>query len=129
VSQENVELVRRIYGADDQIAAFVEMSASDLVVDLTALFLDEAPLQGQDQALSYLKRSPWGSLRFDPERYFDVDHERVLVFSRTIQTGRASGLTLETRGAQQFTFRDGLVSHYKVYPDRDEALKAVGLEG
>jgi ketosteroid isomerase-like protein len=52
----------------------------------------------------------------------------VLVFSRTIQTGHASGVTLETRAAQEFTFRDGLVVRYKVYPDRDQALKALGLE-
>jgi hypothetical protein len=58
-----------------------------------------------------------------------VDDERVLVFSRTIQTGRASGLTLQTRGAQEFTFREGLVVRYKVYPDRTEALIAAGLEG
>jgi ketosteroid isomerase-like protein len=128
VSHENEEIVRRFYAADDQIAAFVEMSASDVVVDLTALFLDQPVLRGQAEALGYLKTSPWGSLRFDPERYFHVDDERVLVFSRTIQTGRASGLTLETRGAQEFTFRDGVLGRYKVYPDRAEALKAAGLQ-
>jgi ketosteroid isomerase-like protein len=129
MSPDHLETVRRLYAADDQIAAFVEISAADVVIDLTALFLDQALLCGREEALAYLKTSPWASLRFAPERYLRLDDERVLVLSRTVQTGRASGLTLETRGAQEFAFRDGLLVRYKVYPDHAEALDAVGLSG
>ena len=128
MSQANVELVRHFYAADDQTAALATMCAPDVVLDLTALFLDQPLLRGYDEGLRYLEASPWASLRFNPEHYFDVDDERVLVLVRTVQTGRGSGVTLETRGAQEFTFHDGLVTHYKVYPDPAEALKAVGLE-
>jgi ketosteroid isomerase-like protein len=128
VSQKNVERVARFYAANDQVAALMEMSAPDVVVDLTALFLDQTLIRGMNAARAYVQSSPWASLRFNPERVIAVDDERVLVLSRTTQTGRASGVTLETCGAQEFTFRDGLLVRYKVYPDRDDALKAAGLE-
>ena len=128
MSKENVELVRHFYAADDQMAALAAMCAPNVVFDLTALFLDQPLIRGYDEGLRYLEASPWASLRFDPEHYCDVDDQRVLVLVRTIQIGRASGVTLETRGAQEFTFDDGLLTRYKVYPDRAEALKAVGLE-
>jgi hypothetical protein len=34
---------------------------------------------------------PWGgSVRLEPERFFDVDAERVLVFVRVTATGKAA---------------------------------------
>jgi hypothetical protein len=42
--------------------------------------------------------------------------------------GQRSGAPVETRVAQEFVLRDGLLVRFKVYRDRDEALKAVGLE-
>jgi ketosteroid isomerase-like protein len=68
------------------------------------------------------------SIDFQPERYFDVDEERVLVFVRVTSTGQTSGAPVDSRVAQEFTVRDGLIVRVKVYRDRAEALKAVGLE-
>ena len=83
-------MVRHFYAAEDQMGALAAMCAPDVIFDLTALFLDQPLLRGHDDGLRYLQTSPWASLRFYPERYFDVDDERVLVFVRTSQTGRAS---------------------------------------
>jgi uncharacterized protein len=71
---------------------------------------------------------PWGeSLKLEPERYFDVDHERVLVFVRVTAEGEESGAPVEMRDAHEFTIRDGVFVRWKVYADRADALEAAGL--
>jgi ketosteroid isomerase-like protein len=85
-------------------------------------------LRGIDEIRRFRDVGPWGrSLRFEPERYFDVDDERVLVFVRVTATGQASGAPVEVRNAHEFTIRDGLIVRFKVHRDRAEALEAVGL--
>jgi hypothetical protein len=65
---------------------------------------------------------------FEPEEFFDVDDERVLVFIRATATGSASGATTQAIAAHEFTVRDGLVTRVKVYRDRAEALAASGIK-
>jgi ketosteroid isomerase-like protein len=128
VSRENVEIVRAMYGEQDQMAAFAARSAPDVQVDLTDLHVDQATVK-RGEVRRDPATSPWGtSLRFEPERYFDVDDERVLVFIRATATGQASGTPIDARVAQEFVFRHGQLVRFKVYRDRAEALKAVGLE-
>jgi ketosteroid isomerase-like protein len=71
--------------------------------------------------------SAWDSIRFEPERFFDIDEERVLVFVRATATGSASAATVETNAAHEFAIRDGLVVRVKIYADRAEALDACGV--
>lgn len=63
---------------------------------------------------------------FEPERFFDAG-DRVLVFVRASATGKGSGAQVELRVAHEFAIRDGRVVRFKVYPDREQALEAVGL--
>lgn len=70
---------------------------------------------------------PWGELHFEPERFFDTDGERVLVFIRATATGVGSGVPVQRRTAHECTFRDGRLVRFKVYADRKKALDAAGL--
>ena len=129
MSQQNVDLVRMVYAEPDGLTASERVSP-DFELDLSAVYLDQPPLRGIDEVRRFRESGPWGaSRRFEPERYFDVDDERVLVFVRATATGEGSGAPVEVRMAQEFTVRAGLVVRIKVYPDRAEALKAVGLSG
>jgi ketosteroid isomerase-like protein len=47
--------------------------------------------------------------------------DRILVLVRWSGRGKGSGAEIEAEGAHLWTFRDGLVVHYGVYRDRDEA--------
>ena len=77
---------------------------------------------------SYADSSPWGrSLKFDPERFIDVDDECVLVFVRGTAVGEGSGVPVERRGAHEITIRDGVVVRLKTYANRAEPLEAAGL--
>jgi hypothetical protein len=55
--------------------------------------------------------------------------DRVLAIVTVAGRGRASGVALNFPSASIFDFAsDNRVTHMRIYPDIDEALKAVGLE-
>jgi hypothetical protein len=128
VSRENVEMVQRIYEAPGPLSDAPNI-APDAEFDFTAVYPDQPVLRGVQAMRGFRDRGPWGhSIHFEPERYFDVDDERVLVFVRVSSTGQASGATVESSIAQEITIRGGLVVHVKVHRDRAEALHSLGLD-
>jgi ketosteroid isomerase-like protein len=134
MSQENVELVRRgfaelgYYPARVEESALAEMVAPDCEFDGSAVYPDAPIVRGLEAWLGFLDTLPWGrSLKLEPERFFDVDDERVLVFMRVTAKGEGSGVPVEMRNAHEFTFRDGVCVRWKMYADRTEALEAAGL--
>ena len=128
MSAENVEIVRRIYLNPAALTDAAPM-APDAEFDFTAVYPDQPVLRGIDAMRSFRDAGPWGrSQRFQPERYLDVDDERVLVLVRAIATGRGSGVSVETRIAHEITIRGGVIVRVKVHRGHSEALKAVGLE-
>jgi ketosteroid isomerase-like protein len=128
MSRDNLETARRAYSEPDPLTALTAIAAPDVEIDLTAVYPDQPVLRGIDEARRFRDASPWGaSQRFEPERYFDVDDERVLVFVRTTATGQVSGTVVEARPAHELTMRDGQLLRLKVYLDRAEALEATGL--
>ena len=81
MSQENVELVRSGYSAPEPLTMFAERSAPDVEFDFTALYPDRPVFRGPDAVRRFIETGGlWdGSIHFEPERFFDVDNERVLV--------------------------------------------------
>ena len=131
MSQENVEIVRSIYAVPDGITgAASDRLAPDVQFDFTSVYPDRRILRGPAAVREFRKAGPWhgAPIHFEPERFFDVDHEHVLVFVHVSVTGAGSGVPIELDAAHQFTIRDGLVVYFKVYGDRDEALEAARLQ-
>jgi ketosteroid isomerase-like protein len=58
----------------------------------------------------------------------EVDSKRVLAFLRNSSTGRASGIRMAWPQTNVYDLVDGKISHVRIFVDRQEALKAVGLE-
>jgi ketosteroid isomerase-like protein len=128
LSQENVEIVRRAFDSAGPLTSVVSLAA-DAEFDFTALYPDQPLLRGVDEMRAFRDAGPWGgSTSFTAERYFDVDDERVLVFVCATAAGRVSGTPVESKLAHEFTLREGLIVRVKVHPDREQALRAVGLE-
>jgi uncharacterized protein len=132
MTEENVELVRSVY-ADPRglTAAASGKIAPDAEFDFTEAYPDRPIVRGVEELRRFRDTGPWSGspIHFEPERFFDVDDERVLVFVRVSATGKGSGAPVEIRAAHEFTIRDGLVVRFKVYRDREEALEAAGLQG
>ena len=51
----------------------------------------------------------------------------AIAFLRIGATGRASGIVTGAESANVYDFIDGKISRVRIFLDRDEALKAVGL--
>src|SRR5262245_49965412 len=107
MSQANVEFVRAGYAKAGGLGSDI---APDAEFDLTDLYPDQPVLRGIEALRRFRQEGPWGGsrLHFEPERFFDVDEERVLVFVRVTATGRESGVPVEIQGAHEVTIRDGL---------------------
>jgi ketosteroid isomerase-like protein len=70
---------------------------------------------------------PWASYRARVEKIIDCG-DRVAVVHRDPGCALGSTQKMMLKSAFLFTLRDGKIVHCEVYPDRGEALKAVGLE-
>jgi ketosteroid isomerase-like protein len=135
MSQENVDWIRRLFDQFGWSPAGIEeasragLIAPDVELDFSALYLDGPVVRGlEDWRRSVADAVPWGrSLTFEPERFFDVDDERVLIFMRVTARGEGSGVPVENRVAHEYTIRDGVLARWKGYADRSEALEAAGL--
>ena len=143
MSEENVELVRRWLAwipdlrdadlADDHAAveqAFRDYLDEEFEIRIPTYYPEETPVfKGREGVARYAAwlRDAWSDWRPWPERFFDAgDH--VVVFGRIVAKGRSSGVPIEFANALVFTIRNGRMTSMQVYPDRTDALKAVGLE-
>jgi len=127
MSEQNVELVRRAY-LDPAPLTEGTYVAPDAEFDFSEVYLDQPVLRGLDEMRRFRDAGPWGrSIHFEPERYFDVDEETVLVFVRVSSTGQASGAAVQSSIAQEFTIREEQIVRVKVHRDRAAALRALGV--
>jgi ketosteroid isomerase-like protein len=130
VSQENVEIVRQIYGELNSGRAFPpQLFADDFVADLSGVSLDTRELYGVDQTERALA-SYFGT--FDD---FHVTADVVYTDTHRVITairdgGRIAGSDAEVWNhyIHVWTLRDGRVVHLSSHTERPEAFKAAGLE-
>jgi hypothetical protein len=57
----------------------------------------------------------------------EVGSKRAIAFLRISSTGRASGIRMAWPSTNVYDLIDGKISHIRIFLDRQEALKAVGL--
>jgi ketosteroid isomerase-like protein len=73
-------------------------------------------------------RDAFDELRLVADEYRELDDERVLALINFRGRGKTSGLKIAANGAALFQLRDGKVTRYVVYWERDRALADLGLE-
>jgi ketosteroid isomerase-like protein len=66
-------------------------------------------------------------LRIEVQRVQAIDDSNAIAFLRIGATGRASGIVTGAESANVYDFIDGKISRVRIFLDRAEALKAVGL--
>jgi ketosteroid isomerase-like protein len=130
MSQENVEVVRRMLDA---------FNSGDFEASLA--FLDEnvewhdppdvpgaAVHRGPEEVRSWFARwlGAWEVYTAEAEELIDAgDH--VVVVHHEWGRGKGSGIEVDNRSANLFDLREGKVVRRRPFPDRDQALEAVGL--
>jgi ketosteroid isomerase-like protein len=129
MSQENVELVRRVYDAYLRGDAATALSAFDPEIEWDARHHPDGHVyhghEGVQQfILGWL--STWETFETEIEDYLDADDDVVVL---TRETGRlkGSGLEVSARHAEIYTLRDGKVVRWRAFADQRDALEAVGL--
>jgi ketosteroid isomerase-like protein len=132
MSEENVERLRAAFenflaGSSDfgaeMLDSEVEWDASDVVFDLSGVF------HGVEAVQQYWREwlAAWETIQFEYQLLDVGDHVVALIDQR--MRGRSSGIEVPlVNYAHVYTFKDGLIVHWKLYMSQSEALEAVGLE-
>jgi ketosteroid isomerase-like protein len=131
MSQDNVERLRPAFdkflagksefGAE-LLDPEVEWDASDIVFDLSGVY------HGAKAVQQYWRNwlSAWETVQFEYELIDAGDRVVALIDQR--MRGRSSGIEVSLgKYAHVYTFRDGLIVHWKLYGSQSAALKAAGL--
>jgi ketosteroid isomerase-like protein len=144
MSQENVELVRGLLPSRDTdlVALFRdEATATALAEAVAPLFSEDFEAVVQDWAPGQQVRyagleglraawldwlAPWESYRTEVEDLIDAGDE-VVALVRDYGRRTGIGVDVSVVGASIWTVRDGKIAKAVFYPNRGEALEALGL--
>jgi ketosteroid isomerase-like protein len=66
--------------------------------------------------------------RIEVQRIQAIGDRKVLALLRVAATGRASGIATSAESANVYDFVDGRISRVRIFLDRDEGIKAAGLQ-
>jgi ketosteroid isomerase-like protein len=125
MSEEKVDLVRRIYEAWDR-----EESARDFISPDVEYVNPSYAVEGgirRGRASFRAVRETYEDFKVAIERYIDAGRDDVLVLARYTASGRGSGVPLEGEHGHVWTVRDGLAVRFRWFNSHREAFEAVGL--
>ena len=137
MSEENVEIVRRLYAEGDLLKATTEQIDRvfrELLDEQFELHLPPDYPEGEmvfrrregfDQYIAMLGET-WDEWHFEPQRFLDAG-DRVVVFARIVGKGGTSKVPVELEIAHVWTIHAGRATSLQAYRDRSEALEAAGL--
>ena len=130
MSQENVEIVRRIYEELNSEQVFpAQLFAADFVTDVSEVSLDVRELRGVDATQEAFARyfGTFDDFHVTAE-VLHADEHRVVTAIRDGGRIRGSRAEIWNDYFHAWTLREGKVVRLSSHTDRSEALKAVGLE-
>src|SRR6476620_922750 len=128
MSSENVETVRRAIAAINarDIDAYLAWCTEN--VELWAPMAGAEYLGADGIKRFFTDIEDIGpDFRIEVQRVQAIGDSNALAFLRVGSTGRVSGIVTAAESANVYDFIDGKISRIRIFLDRDEALKAVGL--
>ncbi|MEK6326304.1 MAG: nuclear transport factor 2 family protein [Actinomycetota bacterium] len=130
MSEENVEIVRAINDAFNRGDATTALQWVDPEIEAESWVAlgAEGAYRGKDGILR-LMASFWESFdnpRAEIEECIPAGDD-VVIGVRYFGRGKASGIEVDTDGAQVVTLRDGKVVRWRIFQSMAEALEAAGL--
>jgi hypothetical protein len=156
MSQENVEIVRRLYPGPMDVAAMLAdpealatfRAAAEPLVHPDFETVDDPRYQmmlgdpgtdvlpgsrsifyGIDGFVSTFREwvSAWESWLVTPTDFIDVDESRVLVVMEFSGRSKTQGVEMSSEGANLVTLREGRLARLQLFLRRADALEAAGL--
>jgi ketosteroid isomerase-like protein len=131
MSQENVEIVRRLYDMFParEFSAAEDLVHPDAVVDVSRNVFNPGVHRGIDGFRRFVEEvdEMWEDFQIEPEELIDTG-DKVVVRARMSGRGRESGVETEMQIYGIWEFQDGKVLRFTGgYRDRGEVLKAAGV--
>jgi hypothetical protein len=150
MSQENVELARRLFpGEVDVVAVLADRKALDATLGPlvqpdfeTVTVPGQVPVSGadaQDASRPMVHGldgfvsgfgdwlSAWETWVVTPTDFIDVDENRVLVMLDIRARSKTHQVEMPVEGANLLTINDGRIARIELFFERGEALEAAGL--
>jgi len=132
VSRENARLVERAIAAINarDIESYRACCTEDVKLE-TPMAAVGGVYEGIDGIRRYFAdiEDAAPDFRIELDGVEEVDSKRVLAFLRISSTGRASGIRMAPPPLTNvYDLIDGKLSRIRIFLDRQQALKAVGLE-
>jgi ketosteroid isomerase-like protein len=131
MSQQNVETVERAIAAinardlEGYLACCTENV--ELVTPLAPLGAEYVGADGIRRFFTDIE-DVGPDFRIEVQGVQVVGDNNVIAFIRTSATGRASGIATGTESTNLYDFADSKIMRVRIFFDRSEAHKAVGLE-
>ena len=123
MSEENVELIRRIYARWDAGESARDLIDPDMEYVNPSYAVESGVKRGRGTLAAI--RDVYPDFRFEPEDYRDVGEEIVVI---GMATGTAaSGVRAQWRQGYVWTVRAGRAVRFQWFSDPAEALQAAGL--
>ena len=130
MSQENVEIVRRIYEQLNRgdVEGVVELCDDDFLMDMSERVFNPDTYRGQDGIRRFYEgvRDAWESYRWDVEET-RVAGDSVVAMLHCEGQSREGGPRVEWRVAWLWKLRRGRPVSLRFYRARADALEAAGL--
>ena len=129
MSQENVETVGRAIAAINARDIDAYLACCTENVELLTPMAGHEYL-GADGIRRFLTdiEDIGPDFRIEVQRVRAIGDSNAIAFVRVSSTGRASGVVTAAESANVYDFIQGKISRVRIFLDRDEALKALGLE-
>ena len=127
MSQETVKIIRR--GFEHWMSTGEIRAHADFVWDVSNLgWPDQQIYLGVEGARQFLAEwaDAWDDWELEAEDYLDAGAQ-VVVILRQRGRSKATGIPVDMRFAQVWTYRDGQATGMQMYASVEEALEAVGL--
>jgi hypothetical protein len=133
VSQENVEVVRKLFEAVNagEIEAAFPVMREDVIVHPIQGWIEDPVYRGHGgfQKLTASWQANFDTFHWQVEKIHDL-HERVLVLALMSGRTRDAGVLVhQAVGVMCSDFGNNLIGQMRFYATWAEALKAVGLDG
>jgi len=128
MSEENVEIVRRVYELAEAhgVEGLLELATDDIVWISDSRFPGGGTYEGRENVVGWLNKIwIYTEVSVDVEEIIDLD-DRALGIAR-FHGVYSDAPPVHWRWCHLFSFRDGLISQAESFFDRAEALKAAGL--
>jgi ketosteroid isomerase-like protein len=130
VSRQDVEVVKRVLAAGNSGDFETMLALHD--PDWEGFIPQEYPVAGAWRGLEGLRGfveewlDAWDEFRVEPDEFID-GNDAVVVAVRYWGRGKSSGVEITARWFYAYKLRDGKIIGWRPWPNRSEALKAVGL--